>query len=592
MYRAALGVVCLSLWLRPLRSLAPYRIAAARRDFRLQSVNQPIDNGVEPPLDKLTVVELRQRLKALGGQPKNLRKKELISAIEEKGPVNLAGDNHVEISAKTMDFQKLRVQPLASEPAQRAEGTPEKGVDRSKFIRNLPNTDWSLVFLGTASCVPSLSRFTQSVALEMPGSTYIFDAGEGIQMQIQRVDFRPRTIKKIFITHAHGDHVLGLVGVLCFMGQAGVRDPPVEVYGPEGLRAYLRAALQLTYSRITRAYVVHELKGVPMPLRAPRYVPTEKKIKIAPDKRFGELPGGRDIFPDERGIFYLGEDEDRTLWAAPMAHTVPTVGYVIREAERPGRLKSDVVLPLVQKHKDDLAKATGRDPFREVRVIKDLQPGQAYTFPDGSKISYSDAVEAPTRGRRVVICGDTADASLLAPLLVDGLRPLQDTTGRRPSQDAKGLRLVPRQASSRPSCDILIHEATNCQMPWDMNMAEAAFEADTKRKGHSTPAMTGRTAKAFGARRLLLTHFSPRYAGSSSVNNVNVMAYIEEQARRTSGLAGNRVLASYDMMRIPVLPEDLDKTVGDGEELIFQSRFQALDKNDTLSAFEDIGDFE
>jgi hypothetical protein len=54
---------------------------------------------------------------------------------------------------------------------------------------------------------------------------------------------------QVFITHAHGDHSFGLPGLLCLMGQDRERDPlmPLEVYGPAGLRLYLRAAMRYSY---------------------------------------------------------------------------------------------------------------------------------------------------------------------------------------------------------------------------------------------------------------------------------------------------------------------------------------------------------
>ena len=76
---------------------------------------------------------------------------------------------------------------------------------------------------------------------------------------------RPSKIDKIFITHAHGDHAFGLPGLLCLI--AGGRDrtaPPLEIYGPHGLRAFLRVALSFTGTRMLPAFVVHEIHGVPL----------------------------------------------------------------------------------------------------------------------------------------------------------------------------------------------------------------------------------------------------------------------------------------------------------------------------------------
>lgn len=86
------------------------------------------------------------------------------------------------------------------------------------------------------------------------------------QLQVQRTSsVKPGKITKIFVTHAHGDHTFGLPGLLCLMGQDRERDaPPVEIYGPEGFRVWLRVAIRYSVSRIVPAYRVHEIINVPM----------------------------------------------------------------------------------------------------------------------------------------------------------------------------------------------------------------------------------------------------------------------------------------------------------------------------------------
>ena len=67
--------------------------------------------------------------------------------------------------------------------------------------------------------------------LRRNGAFWMFDAGEGTQINLQRSGVRPSRIEKVFVTHAHGDHTFGLAGVLCLMGQdfdrtAKVGPPP------------------------------------------------------------------------------------------------------------------------------------------------------------------------------------------------------------------------------------------------------------------------------------------------------------------------------------------------------------------------------
>jgi len=119
-----------------------------------------------------------------------------------------------------------------------------------------------LVFVGTASCLPSSTRGVSCTVLRRDGDLMVFDAGEGTQLLMQSASISVSHVRRLFVTHAHGDHTFGLAGLLCFIGATGAsagdaRDgraeavappPPLDIYGPRGLRDYLRASLQLTVS--------------------------------------------------------------------------------------------------------------------------------------------------------------------------------------------------------------------------------------------------------------------------------------------------------------------------------------------------------
>ena len=345
------------------------------------------------------------------------------------------------------------------------------------------------------------------------------------------------------------------------MGQDRERDaPPVEIYGPEGLRMWLRVAIRYSVSRIVPAYRVHEIMDVPM---APewelnrgtnRYYYGKRRkddsgwraqglagedqsswitrcsnMDLEPSRQFGELPDGRDIFPvydhplssDGAPIWEVEDEDDVKVYAAPMSHGVPCLGYVVEEQSRPGRLRNELVEPIVKGNLKALKEAGFSIPMKAMAVIKNLPEGSAFTFPDGTVVSQEDAVEPPRNGRKVVICGDTSDSRALTKL-------------------AQGA-------------DVLIHEATNTYLAGldkgtDMNMVTK----DTRIHGHSTPPMAGEFAKKVNAKRLLLNHFSARYKGDATIDSLSLMTRIEGQAMKASGLNDTQVAAAWDLMVLPV----------------------------------------
>jgi ribonuclease Z len=107
------------------------------------------------------------------------------------------------------------------------------------------------------------------------------------------------------------------------------------------------------------------------------------------------------------------EDDEVTVYAAPMSHGVPCVGYIVQERDRPGRLRPENILPIIQRNHHGLIEAGVRNPMKIMATIKNLSVGGSYTFPDGTVVQQEDVVEPPRRGRKVVICGDTTDCSAM-----------------------------------------------------------------------------------------------------------------------------------------------------------------------------------
>jgi ribonuclease Z len=221
-----------------------------------------------------------------------------------------------------------------------------------------------ITFLGTSSGVPTRSRNVSSVALRLPqrAEVWLFDCGEGTQHQLLRSDLKTSQLRRIFITHMHGDHIFGLMGLLASCGLAGNTER-VDIYGPPGLEDYLRASEKYSRTHFSFPLKVHT------------------------------------VHP---GIVY--DDEDFTVSCAPLKHRVPAFGYRIAEKDRPGRF--DV----------EKAKALGIPPGP---VYGQLKQGKTVTLPDGRRIRGTQLCGEPEIGRKFVYCTDTVFCEQAIELAAD-----------------------------------------------------------------------------------------------------------------------------------------------------------------------------
>ena len=153
-----------------------------------------------------------------------------------------------------------------------------------------------LLFLGTGASVPSRDRATSCIAVRGGSDIILMDCGEGSQRQLMISPFSFMKIRAVLITHLHGDHVFGLPGLLQTMSLSG-RTEPLTVYGPRGLA-----------------------KGLDMMMTA-----TE----------------GETIYPLEVVELEGGEEfavRDMTVRSFRTEHGMPSIGFIVREKDKPGKL--------------------------------------------------------------------------------------------------------------------------------------------------------------------------------------------------------------------------------------------------------------
>ena len=214
-----------------------------------------------------------------------------------------------------------------------------------------------VTFLGTSSGVPTRGRNVSALALRLPqrGELWLFDCGEGTQHQFLRSDLRVSQLSRIFITHMHGDHVLGLPGLLASLGLAG-SCAGIDLYGPDPLRDYLEGVLRTTSTRIG------------YPLRS-------HKVRQAAAS----------------GVALL-DDGDLTVRCAPLTHRVPAYAYRVDQKPRAGRF--DV----------ERARALGIAPGP---IYAELKRGRSVCLEDGRIINGASLCGPERPGASLVYCTDT-----------------------------------------------------------------------------------------------------------------------------------------------------------------------------------------
>ena len=211
-----------------------------------------------------------------------------------------------------------------------------------------------LQFLGTGAGVPAKMRNVSSIALKLldeRNEIWLFDCGEATQQQILNTTIRPGKIKKIFITHLHGDHIFGLPGLLTSRSFQGGEDE-LTVYGPKGIKRFIDASIAVSYSKL----------GYPL-----------KVVEF-----------------EEDGVLF--EDKQFKVEAMKLEHGIPSYGFRMTEADQIGELKAEEL------------RAIGV-PFGP--VFGQLKRGEVVTLEDGRVIDGKDYVSEDIKGRVVVICGDT-----------------------------------------------------------------------------------------------------------------------------------------------------------------------------------------
>lgn len=397
---------------------------------------------------------------------------------------------------------------------------------------------FELTFLGTSS-QGGARRFPSCLALRLRGTAssevWLFDAGEGAIAQLQRSNMRVGLVRNIFVTHLHGDHLYGLPGlVMSILGRRDVpnmEDVTLDVYGPQGVRAFLRTSLGVAGFRIPRkgALRINELiwpsdyggnhvkvrhqQARPYWRCAVKRLPFESPSRdISASLKDGKytyiLFGQEESEESEDGKKWNEENlpVDGRRWigsgpasvvAAPVLHTVPTYAFGVTE---------NVVTRRFNKTKlQDLGIPT--DGRKEVRqLFQKWLAGETATW-KGKNIEVDHILQDGRAPRTMCVIGDTFDAS--------------------------GASHIAKKV------DVLVHEATNVAA--QTNLARS--------RGHSSTVGATAFARKVRAKRLILNHISVSYSDRKILG-------MEAEARSMFGVDKAFVARDLSLFSVPTEEED------------------------------------
>ncbi len=228
-----------------------------------------------------------------------------------------------------------------------------------------------IIFLGTGGSMPTKDRGLTSIAVRRENDLFLFDCAEGTQRQMTHTEVSPMNIDMILLTHFHGDHFLGIPGLVQTMSLLD-REKPLEIFGPEGTQEKISNLLQV-----------------------PLYT-LDFEIRI------NDLQPGDTI-----------EREEYRFETASIEHSTEGLAYVMIEEDRPGKFYPEK------------AKELGVEPGPK---YSRLQEGENLELEDGTIVKPEQVMGSPRSGRKIVYSGDTRPTEEIKELAKDADVLIHDAT--------------------------------------------------------------------------------------------------------------------------------------------------------------------
>lgn len=221
-----------------------------------------------------------------------------------------------------------------------------------------------LTILGCYAATPRTLNNPTSQVLEMQNRLFLIDCGEGTQVQLRKKKIKFSKINHIFISHLHGDHSFGLIGVISTFAMLG-RETDLHIYGPVGIKEFILTQLRLSGSYTQYGLYFHELSS------------QESEI----------------VFEDEKVIV-------KTI---PLKHRVYANGYLFQEKPKEKRLNVEKV----QEYKIDKC------------YYQNIKNGRDITLDNGTVIPNRELTFEPEAPKSYAFCSDTIYKEDIVPIIAN-----------------------------------------------------------------------------------------------------------------------------------------------------------------------------
>lgn len=219
-----------------------------------------------------------------------------------------------------------------------------------------------LTILGCHSATPRTNTNPTSQVLEIKNHMFLIDCGEGTQVELRRNKVKFSRIKHIFISHLHGDHYYGLIGLISTF-QLLTRETDLHIYGPKGLKEIILLQLKLSKSWTSYQLIFHEL--------------TSKESEL------------------------IYEDDKVEVYTIPLNHRVYTNGFLFKEKENERKLDIGAVL----------------NANINVAYYRKLKQGADVLNEDGILIDNKSVTKDPLPPKSYAYCSDTVYDESIIPII-------------------------------------------------------------------------------------------------------------------------------------------------------------------------------